>query len=211
MVWLAALCLLLLRLFQLGLHQRLPLFTVSTGFDIVFAAATVYLGLNATGMANVGLLGDTMDLFLTPFVAFELFSPQLKGESGAVRFVGPCLVTLGAAAAVVLFLMSSPDSDSIETAEGLAFLLDTVMTVVVIWYALRKLSRSSAAPDRNLIWLRRLFLVELVSSALRSIIEPLFASAHLTAIDIIVLVVSVTATAVCALSLRRRSEPSIPA
>lgn len=210
MIWLAALCLLLLRLFQLRLNHRFSLFTVSTAFDIVFGAATVYIGLNAAGMANIGLLGDTMDLFLTPFVAFELFSNP-ESENNSARFIGPCLVTLGAAACVVFFLMSSPEPDSIETAEGLAFLMDTVMTIVIIWYSLRKLSRASVAPDRNLLWLRRLFLVELVSSALRSLVEPLFAGAHLTALDIIFFVISVIATAVCAFSLRKRSEPSIMA
>ena len=210
-LWLAALCLLMLRLLHLRLHHRYPLFTLSTGFDIVFGAATVYIGLNAAGMANLGLLGDTMDLFLTPFIAFELFSTNVERKGDYAKFMGPALVTMGAAAVVVLFLMSSPDADSIEAAEGLAFLMDTLVTVVVIWYALRKSSRASATPERNLLWLRRLFLVELVSSALRSIIEPLFASAHVTALDIVFFVVGVIATAVCTFALRKKSDPSVAA
>jgi hypothetical protein len=209
-VWLAALFVLLLRLFQLRLHQRIPLFTISTAFEIVFGATTVYLGLNAAGLANLGLLGDTMDLFLTPFIAFELFAARPDNDRSS-KFIGPAAVTLGAAATVVAFLMSSPGGDSIEAAEGLAFLADTVMTVVVIWYALRKMAGSSAAPGRNLLWIRRLFLVELVSSALRSIIEPLFASTHFNMLDIAFFAVSVIATALCTFALRKTSEPSVPA
>jgi hypothetical protein len=209
-IWLVALLALLLRLFQLHLHHRIPLFTLSTAFDIVFGATTAYLGVNATALANLGLLGNAMDLFLTPFIAFELFSAKSEGD-GNSKFLGPALVTLGAAAAVVLFLMGSPGVDSIEVAEGLAFLADTVMTVVVAWYALRKMGGSTAAPGRNLLWIRRLFVIELVSSALRSIIEPLLASAHFNALDIVFFAVSVIATALCTVALRKRSEPSAPA
>jgi hypothetical protein len=210
-LWLAALCLLMLRLVHLRLHHSYPLFTMSTGFDIIFGAAAVHIGINAAGMANVGLLGDTMDVFLTPFIALELFSSKTDREGTPARFIGPALVTLGAAAAVVVFLMNSPDADSLEVAEGLAFLMDTVMTVVVIWYALRKSFRPSTVPGRNLLWLRRLFIIELVSSALRNLVAPLFANAHLTLLDIAFILVSVIATAVCTLALRKKNDPSVPA
>lgn len=210
-LWLAALCLLMLRLLHLRLHHSYPLFTMSTGFDIIFGAAAVYMGISAAGMANLGLLGDTMDVFLTPFIALELFSIRPDRDGAPARFIGPALVTLAAAGAVVVFLMNSPDGDSLEAAEGIAFLADTVMTVVVIWYALRKSFRASPLPGRNLLWLRRLFLIELVSSALRNLVAPLFANARLTLLDIAFIAVSVIATAVCTLALRKKNEPSVPA
>lgn len=206
--WMAALGLLLLRMLWLGLHQRYLLFVISTGLDIVFGAATLQSGLASRIAQNLGLLGDTMDIFLTPSIAIELFSPADRSALPPGRYLSPVILMILAAGGIVLFLSGNPDTDSFQSAATLAFLADTMVTVLVLSFVARR-HRHKEIVDRNTLWLRRLFTFELVMSALHSLVAPLLVAAQFSFVDMAFFSISMLATAVCTVALRR--VPPVPA
>jgi hypothetical protein len=188
-------------------HQYL-LFVISTGLDIVFGLATLQTGLTSRAAQGLGLLGNTMDIFLAPAIALELFRPQDRPAASQGRFLSPLILMIVAAGAVILFLSGSPDNDSFQSAAGLAFLADTMVTVLVLSFVVRRY-RQKEIVDRNTLWLRRLFTFELAMSALHSLIGPFLEESQFNFFDIGFFAISVIATAVCTLALRR--SPSVPA
>jgi hypothetical protein len=113
-----------------------------------------------------------------------------------------------AAGAVILFLSGTPDNDSFQSAAGLAFLADTMVTFFVLSYVVRRY-RQKEIVDRNTLWLRRLFTFELVMSALHSLVGPFLEEWQFNFFDIGFFAISVIVTAICTLALRR--SPSVPA
>src|SRR4051812_10628113 len=156
MVWIAALAILILRMLMLRLHQTYFLFTISTGLDLIFAAAVLKNGLVSKGSASLALLGDTMDIFLTPSVALELFSVAGGPAAYPFRVLSPLLLMLFAGAGINLFLSDNPDADTLQAALELAHIADLMITVFVISFVIRKLRQQDAPLDRNTLWLRRL-------------------------------------------------------
>ena len=206
--WMAALGLLLVRMLWLGLHQQYLMFVISTGLDVVFGAATLQTGLTSRAAQGLGLLGNTMDIFIAPAIAVELFHPQDRPALSPARFLSSVILMILAAGAVILFLSDTPDTDSFQSAAGLAFLADTMVTLLVLSFVVRRY-RQKEIVDRNTLWLRRLFTFELVMSALHSLIGPFLAEGQFTFFDIGFFGVSVIATAICTVALRR--SPSVPA
>lgn len=207
--WMAALALLLLRMLWLGLHQRYLLFAISTGLDIVFGAATLQSGLATRAAQNLGLLGDTMDIFLTPSIAAELFAPADRSSGAASRPMTTVVLMILAAGGIILFLSGTPDADSFQSAAMVAFLADTMITLFVLSFVVRR-HRQKEIVDRNTLWLRRLFTFELVVSALHSLIAPFLAASQFSFADIAFFSASMVATAVCTFALRR-SPSAAPA
>lgn len=208
MAWMAALGLLLVRMLWLRLHHQYLLFVISTGLDVVFGAATLETGLTSRAAQGLGLLGNTMDIFLAPAIAIELFHPQDRPALSQGRFLSPLILMIVAAGAVILFLSGSPDNDSFQSAAGLAFLVDTMVTLFVLSFVVRRY-RQKEIVDRNTLWLRRLFAFELVMSTLHSLVGPFLEEWQFNFFDIGFFAVSVIATAICTFALRR--SPSVPA
>jgi hypothetical protein len=202
-LWITALGLLLLRLLWLRLHQTYLLFTISAALDLVFGLASLKYGLLSRSVANLGLLGDTMDLFLTPSIALELFSAPGTFAMYPIRYLSPVLLTVFAGAGINLFLVSGPDSDSLEAAAGLAYIADTMMTIFVLSFVLRKNRTQELLVERNTLWLRRLFTIELIMSAVHSLIAPFIDAKQFNFVDIVFFGLSVIATAACTLALRK--------
>ena len=200
--WMAALGLLLLRMLWLGLHQRYLLFVISTGLDLVFGAATLQFGLVSRVAQNLGLLGNAMDIFLTPSIAIELFIPQARAAMSPTRFLSPVILMILAAGGIVLFLNGNPDTDSFQSAAMLAFLADTMVTLLILSFVARR-HRQKEIVDRNTLWLRRLFTFELVMSALHSLVAPFLAASQFSFVDMAFFSISLIATAVCTFALRR--------
>jgi hypothetical protein len=207
MAWIAALGLLLVRMLWLKLHHQYLLFVISTGLDIVFGAATLETGLASRAAQGLGLLGNTMDIFLAPAIAIELFHSQDRPALSQSRFLTTLILMILAAGAVILFLSGTPDNESFQSAAGLAFLADTMVTLFVLSYVVRRY-RQKEIVDRNTLWLRRLFTFELVMSALHSLIGPFLEEWQFNFFDIGFFAISVLATAICTLALRR--SPSVP-
>ena len=139
--WMVALGLLLIRMLALRLHHSHLLFVVSCGIDLVFGIATLQYGIASQAAAGLGLLGDTMDVFLTPSVASELYGPPISVESYPTRTLTPLILTLLAGIGIDLFLTSGPDTDSFQSAGLLAFIADTIITLLVISYIVRRSRR----------------------------------------------------------------------
>jgi hypothetical protein len=104
---------------------------------------------------------------------------------------------------IVLFLISGPDNDSFQSASMLAFVADTLVTLFVISYVIRRSRQVEPLVERNAFWLRRLFAIELIAGALRSVIGLFFASPQIGILDILFFAVCLVATAVCMLALRK--------
>src|SRR4051794_26405324 len=151
-LWIVALAALLVRMLLLRLHHRSFLFVVSVGLGLVFSAAALLWGFGASGIENLGLLGDTMDVILVPFIALELFGTKREQPSSFARELGPVIGAVVGAAMVMLFLLNSPDTEELGGAAALAFLLDTAVTVCLVFYTLPRLSKGASAGNRNLIW-----------------------------------------------------------
>jgi hypothetical protein len=205
--WMVSLGLLLMRMLWLGLHHRYLLFVISTGLDVVFGAATLQSGLASRAAQNLGLLGDTMDIFLTPSIAVELFNPADHPALPPARHFSPLILMVLAAGGIVLFLSGSPDADSVQSASMVAFLADTMVTLLVLSFVARRY-RQKEIVDRNTLWLRRLFTFELVMSALHSLIAPFLAASQFSVVDMAFFGTSMIATAACTLALRRVPEPA---
>jgi hypothetical protein len=202
-VWIAALSILLLRMLMLRLHQTYLLFTISTGLDLIFAAAILKNGLVSKGSASLALLGDTMDIFLTPSVALELFSVSGGLAAYPFRVLSPVLLMLFAGAGINLFLADNPDTDALQAALELAHIADLMITIFVISFVIRKLRQQDSTLDRNTLWLRRLFFIELISSAIQSMAAPFVDAQYYGVVESAFLSISVLATAICTISLRK--------
>jgi hypothetical protein len=200
--WMAALGLLLVRMLWLGLHHQYLVFAISTGLDIVFGVATLQSGLASHAAESLGLLGDTMDIFLTPAIASELFGMGDRPATSSGRSLTSLVLMIVAAGAIILFLSSSPDTDSLQSAATVAFLADTMVTLLVLSFVVRRY-RQNEMVDRNTLWLRRLFTFELVMSALHSLIAPFLAASQFNFVDIGFFSASMIATAICTFALRR--------
>jgi hypothetical protein len=203
--WMAALGLLLVRMLFLGLHRSHLLFAVSCGIDLVFGIAILKIGITSTAAGSLGLLGDTMDLFLTPSIAAEFYAPEAF-EGSPTRQLTSLIFTLIAGIGIILFLVSGPDNDTLQSASALAFIADTLVTLFVISYVIRRSRQVDALVDRNSLWLRRLFAVELIAGALRSVIGLFFASPKIGILDILFFAVCLIATFVCMFALRKPAE-----
>jgi hypothetical protein len=201
--WMTALGLLLVRMLFLGLHRSHLLFVASCGIDLVFGIATLKIGFASAAAGSLGLLGYTMDLFLTPSIAAEFYGPPGLFEARPSRQLTPLIFTLVAGIGIVLFLISGPDNDSFQSASMLAFVADTLVTLFVISYVIRRSRQVEPLVERNAFWLRRLFAIELIAGALRSVIGLFFASPQIGILDILFFAVCLVATAVCMLALRK--------
>jgi hypothetical protein len=206
--WMVALGLLLMRMLMLRLHHTHLLFAVSCGIDLVFGIATLQYGIASQAAAGMGLLGDTMDVFLTPSVASELFGPPVAVEAYSTRTLTPIILTLLAGIGIDLFLTNTPDADSFQSASLLAFVADTIITLLVISYIVRRSRQQDLLVERNSLWLRRLFAVELIASGLRSLVGPFIAEPQVGIVDVLFFAVCLAATAVCMLALRKTPESS---
>ncbi|HXE14475.1 MAG TPA: hypothetical protein VN633_20280 [Bryobacteraceae bacterium] len=204
--WMAALGLLLVRMLFLGLHRSHLLFAVSCGIDLVFGIAILKIGIASAAAGALGLLGDTMDVFLTPSIAAEFYGPPGTFEGNATRQLTPLIFTLIAGIGIILFLVSGPDRDTFQSASALAFIADTLVTLFVISYVIRRSRQMDSPVDRNSLWLRRLFAVELIAGALRSVIGLFFASPKIGILDILFFAVCLIATFVCMFALRKPVE-----
>jgi hypothetical protein len=204
--WMIALGLLLIRMLALRLHHSHLLFVVSCGIDLVFGIATLQYGIASQAAAGLGLLGDTMDVFLTPSVASELYGPPVSVEAYPTRTLTPLILTLLAGIGIDLFLTSTPDTDSFQSAGLLAFIADTIITLLVISYIVRRSRQQELLVERNSLWLRRLFAIELIASGLRSLVGPFLAEPQVGIVDVLFFGVCLVATSVCMFALRRPPE-----
>lgn len=207
-LWLVALALLLLRMLQLGLHHPYLLFAISTGLSLVFGVATLQAGINSHVTENLGMLADTMDIFLAPSIAMELFALPKQLGTPVGRSLMPVYLMIIAGSGVVMFLSSSPDAESVQSAYTLAYMADTMVTILVLSFVMRK-NREKQIVERNTLWLRRLFTMELVISATQSLIALFIKPSQFSFFAMAFFGVSMIATAVCTFGLRR--EPSVPA
>jgi hypothetical protein len=209
-----ATALLLLRLMMLKLHDPFPLFTVSVGLGVVFVAALT-LGVQQPGSLELDALSLAIDFFLTPFVAVELYRTVRDDESEkqSWRFLGPIAASLLAGGFVVVYFANNPEKEAREGAMSIAFILDTLMTFCVLGYLISTIRKGLPVVERNVRWLRRLFLLTTAADALDSFIEVnlYFAGipekpvhfAYIGALSVI--------TAVCALALRKAGSEQAPA
>jgi hypothetical protein len=204
--WMTALGLLLVRILFLRLHRSHLLFAASCGIDLVFGIAMLKIGIVSTAAAALGLLGDTMDIFLTPSIAAEFYGPPNLFETRPSRQLTPLIFMLIAGLAIDLFLIGGPDSDTFQSASVLAFIADTLVTLFVISYVIRRSRQMDPLVDRNSLWLRRLFAIELIAGALRSVIGLFFASPQIGILDILFFAVCLIATFVCMFALRKPAE-----
>lgn len=207
-LFLGALAVFLLRLIMLRIQDRFPIFVISNGLDMVFGVAMVVLGAGSRAILNVDLVALAIGVTLTPFVAFELFRTAKAEDGASLRFLGPIVGAVLAGCIVTGFLGSGPDEESLKEAYSTAYLFDTVVTLGVLGFLVGRLRRATGAGpvDRNLTWMRRLFVFEIASSGIRDIVEPLL-TAQLNQIAYLVYVaLSFVVMVVCAFSLRRQTE-----
>ncbi len=205
--WMAALALLLLRMLWLGLHHQYLLFVISTGLDVIFGAATLQSGLASRAAQGLGLLGDTMDIFLAPAIGVELFTSIDRPSLPPSRFLTPVILMILAAGAVVLFLGGNPHTGSFPSGAARGFLPDTLVTLLVLSFVMRRY-RQKEIVDRNTLWLRRLFTFELAVSLLHSLVAPFLAASQFNFVDIGFFSTSMVATAICTFALRRVPAPA---
>lgn len=207
-LWLVALGLLLLRMLQLGLHHPYLFFAISTGISLVFGVATLLVGINSHETGNLAMLDDTMDIFLVPSIAIELFAIARQNAAAAGRSLMPLYLMIIAGSGVVLFLSGSPDAESVQAGYTLAYMADTMVTILVLSFVVRK-SREKQVLERNTLWLRRLFTIELIISAVQSFIALFIKPSQFSFFAMAFFGASMIATAVCTFALRR--DPSVPA
>ncbi len=205
-LFLGALAVFLLRLMMLRIQLRYPLFVISNGLDMVFGAAMVLLGAGSRGLLNVDLLATAIDVTLTPFVAFELYRSSKADDAASLRFLGPVVAAMLAGCIVTGYLGTGPDDESLKGAYATAYLLDTAVTLGVLGFLVGKLRRGVVPAERNLKWMRRLFVFEIASSGLRNMMEP-FLPAQSSQIAYLVYVgLSFIVMVVCAAALRKQPE-----
>jgi hypothetical protein len=210
-LFLAALAVFLVRLIMLQIHSRYPLFVISNGLDMVFGVTMVLLGSTSRSLLNVDLLALVIGASLTPFVAFELYRLPKADDHSSLRFLVPVVAAMAAGCIVTAYLGSAPDEDSLKEAYEAAFLFDTVVTLGVLGFLVGKLRRGAAPAQRNLIWMRRLFVFEIASSGIRSMIEPMLPGQPGEILYLVFVGLSFIAMAVCALALRKVPQEVTPA
>lgn len=211
----AATALLLLRLMMLKLHDPFPLFTVSIGLGVVFGVAALTLGAQQPGFMELDALSLAIDFFLTPFVALELYRVVRNDEheTQSWRFLGPIAASLLAGGFVVVYFANNPEKDARQGAMSIAFILDTLMTFCVLGYLISTIRKGLPLAERNVRWLRRLFLLTTAADAIDSFVEiNLYLAGipekpvHLAYSGLVFAI-----TAVCALALRKRETENAPA
>jgi len=205
-MFLAALAIFLVRLIMLRIQDVYPIFVISNGLDMVFGATAVVLGNGSRSMANVDLVGLAISVALTPFVAFELYRTKRADDHASLRFLAPVVVAMLAGCVVTGYLATGPDEESLKDAYVTAYLFDTAVTLGVLGFLVGKLRRGVGPADRNLTWMRRLFLFEIASSGIRNLVEPMLtAQSSQIAYDVYV-GLSFVVMAVCAFALRKPAE-----
>src|SRR5271166_134687 len=172
-LFLGALAVFLVRLIMLRIQERYPIFVISNGLDMVFGVAMVLLGTGARSLVNVDLVALAIDVALTPFVAFELYRATKADDPFSLRFLAPVVVAMLAGCVVTGYLATAPDEEALKEAYATAYLFDTVVTLGVLGFLVGKLRRGAGPADRNLKWMRRLFVFEIASSGIRNMVEPL--------------------------------------
>jgi hypothetical protein len=207
LLWVASLACLAIRLFHLKLHLEYLLFTVSTALSVVFGFASAQFPPNAPAQESLGLLGNTMDIFLEPSIALELFGVRSKPATQS-RFWSPLILMMMGGLGISAFLLASPDNTSFEAASSFAFIIDTGVTVFVLIYVIRQIRESGVAPDRNLRWLRRLFVFELAMSVARGALAFVVSLSYSNILDILFFGTGLIATAICTFGLRKAPVPS---
>jgi hypothetical protein len=207
LLWVASLACLVIRLFYLKLYLEYLLFTISTALSVVFGFASSRLAPTAPGQESLGLLGNTMDIFLEPSIALELFGSAARTAAQS-RFWSPLILMTLSGVGIAAFLLGSPDKDSFEAAASFAFIIDTIVTVVVLTYVIRRLREGGPPPDRNLLWLRRLFVFELATSVVRGALAFVVSLSYSSILDILFFGTGLIATAICTFGLRKAPAAS---
>ncbi len=205
-LFLGALAVFLVRLIMLRIQDRCPIFVISNGLDMVFGAAMVLLGVGSRSEANVELVALAVSVPLTPFVAFELYRAKMADDHASSRFLAPVVAAMLAGCVVTGFLGTVPDEGSLKDAYATAYLFDTVVTLGVLGFLVGKLRRGVSPADRNLMWMRRLFVFEIASSGIRDIVEPLLTAESGKIAYVVYIGLSFIVMAVCALALRKQPE-----
>jgi hypothetical protein len=205
-MFLGALAVFLLRLIMLRIQDRYPIFVISNGLDMVFGLAMVLLGVGSRSEINVELVALAVGVSLTPFVAFELYRAMKADDHASLRFLAPIVAAMLAGCVVTGFLGSGPDEESMKEAYATGYLFDTMVTLGVLGFLVGKLRRGASPADRNLTWMRRLFVFEIASSGLRDMVEPWLTVQSSKIAFVVYLGLSFIATAVCAFALRKQPE-----
>ncbi len=205
-LFLGALALFLLRLIMLRIQDRYPIFVISNGLDLVFGAAMVVLGVGSRSEINVELVALAVGVSLTPFVAFELYRAQKADDHASLRFLAPIVAAMLAGCVVTGFLGSGPDEESMKEAYATGYLFDTVVTLGVLGFLVGKLRRGAGPVDRNLMWMRRLFVFEIAGSGIRDMAEPVLTAESSKIAFAVYIGLSFVVTAVCAVALRKQAE-----
>jgi hypothetical protein len=205
-LFLGALAVFLVRLIMLRIQNRFPLFVISNGLDMVFGVTMVALGTETRSLLNVDLLGLVMGATLTPFVAFELYRSQYDEDHQSLRFLVPITATVVAGCIVTAYLGSTPDEESMKGAYEFGILFDTVVTFGVLGLLVGKMRHGVSPADRNLSWMRRLFVFEVASSGLLTLVDALAPAQSGNVVHLIYVGLSFVVMAVCALALRKQQQ-----
>jgi hypothetical protein len=123
--------------------------------------------------------------------------------------LSPLLLTLLAGAGIDLFLADGPDTESFQSASGLAFLVDTMITLFVVSFVIRKMRQKEPALSRNTLWLRRLFAFGLIASTLHNLISAFLDVNQFNILNVVFFSLSAVATGFCAASLRKTEAPTV--
>jgi hypothetical protein len=148
-------------------------------------------------------------------VALELYRTvrEDEHETQSWRFLGPIAAALLAGGFVVVYFANNPEKDARQGAASIAFMLDTLMTFCVMGYLISIVRKGLPPVERNVRWLRRLFLLTTAADAIDSFVEiNLYIAGiaekpvHLAYSGLVFAI-----TAVCALALRKPPAESAPA
>lgn len=158
----AATILLVARLYWVGFQHRYPLFVLWTALSAIFTLPELFPKLPLFAEAGIVMVSFMMDLFLLPFVALELFRPDPEKEYPPARYAAPPLAGLLAAACLAAYLSTGLDRDSFSTTYQVMLMLETIVSMVVAGYLIRKFRTGTPPGEPNVMWMRRLFFLTLV-------------------------------------------------
>lgn len=202
-VLLGATVLLVARLLWVREHSRYPLYVLSVGLSIVFSVPALIPRLSAMSLASTDMVSFAMDLLLTPFVAMELFRPVSDSGQRPVRHIAPAIGSLLGGAAVAAFLTTDLDTESFKDSFTGLLLMDTIMSVAVIGYLMRKFRAGTPPGDSNTMWIRRFFFLLTVMDVLALTVEVVTGSQTMR---IIYLTAMIIATLGCLAVLRKPKQ-----
>lgn len=210
-VLLGATALFVIRLFWLRIHDRYPLYVLSLGLSMVFAAPAFLPEMGQVKSMGIEMINLAMDIFIAPFVVLELFRTVPDDEHSPMRFLAPAIGAVLAAGLVAFYVTSGLDMDSLRDTYGALFLMDTLVSFLIVGYLARKFRAGTPPGDANTMWIRRFFFLVVVMDLVTTFLELSVDRPVAKGIHIVYLGLSIVATVGCLVVLRKPKTESAPA